>query len=39
MDKNNIKLNGNKTYSLEEAAKVLDYLKDVHPREKVVLAV
>ena len=39
VDQNNIKLNVNKTFSLEEAAKALDYLKGVHPREKVVLAV
>jgi alcohol dehydrogenase len=28
-----------KTFSLDEAAKALDYQKDVHPRGKVVLTV
>jgi hypothetical protein len=39
MVQNNIKVNVDKTFSLEEACKVLDYLKDVHPRGKMVLAV
>jgi NADPH:quinone reductase-like Zn-dependent oxidoreductase len=39
VDQNNIKLNVEKTFSLEEACKALDYLKDVHPRGKIVLAV
>ena len=37
VDQNNIKVNIDKTFSLDEAAKALDYQKDVHPRGKVVL--
>ncbi|MFL6320680.1 MAG: zinc-binding dehydrogenase [Nitrososphaeraceae archaeon] len=36
---NNIKVNVDKTFSLDEAGKALDYQKDVHPRGKVVLTV
>ena len=36
---NNIKVNVDKTFSLDEAAQALDYLKDIHPRGKVVLAI
>jgi hypothetical protein len=32
-DQNNVKVNVEKTFPLEEAGKTLDYLKDVHPRE------
>jgi NADPH:quinone reductase-like Zn-dependent oxidoreductase len=39
VDENNIKVNIDKTFSLDEAAKALDYQKDVHPRGKVVLTV
>jgi alcohol dehydrogenase len=39
LDQNNIKVNIDKTFSLEEAARALDYQKDVHPRGKVVLTV
>jgi alcohol dehydrogenase len=39
VDQNNIKVNVDKTFSLDDAAKALDYQKDVHPRGKVVLAV
>src|ERR687886_1233232 len=39
IDQNNIKVNVDKTFSLNEAAKALDYQKDVHPRGKVVLTV
>jgi alcohol dehydrogenase len=39
VDENNIKVNIDKTFSLEEAAEALDYQKDVHPRGKVVLTV
>jgi alcohol dehydrogenase len=39
VDQNNIKVNVNKTFSLHEAAKALDYQKDVHPRGKVILTV
>lgn len=38
VDQNNIKVNVDKTFSLE-ACKALDYLKDLHPRGKIVLAV
>jgi alcohol dehydrogenase len=37
VDKNNIKINVDKTFTLDEAAKALDYVKDVHPRGKIVL--
>lgn len=37
VDQNNIKVNVDKTFSLDDAAKALDYVKDVHPRGKVVL--
>jgi NADPH:quinone reductase-like Zn-dependent oxidoreductase len=39
VDQNNIKVNIDKTFSLDEAAKALDYQKDVHPMGKVVLTV
>jgi alcohol dehydrogenase len=39
VDQNNIRVNVEKTFLLDEAGKALDYLKDVHPRGKVVLAV
>jgi alcohol dehydrogenase len=39
VDQNNITVNVEKTFSLDEAGKALDYQKDVHPRGKVVLAV
>jgi alcohol dehydrogenase len=39
VDQNNIKVNIDKTFSLDDAAKALDYQKDVHPRGKVVLTV
>jgi alcohol dehydrogenase len=34
-----IRVNVDRTFSLDEAAKALDYQKDVHPRGKVVLTV
>jgi alcohol dehydrogenase len=37
VDQNNIKVNVEKTFSLDEAATALDYQRDVHPRGKVVL--
>src|SRR5919198_513825 len=37
VDQNDIKVNIDKTFSLDETAKALDYQKDVHPRGKVVL--
>jgi NADPH:quinone reductase-like Zn-dependent oxidoreductase len=36
--KNNISIHVDKTFPLDEAGKALDYLKDVHPRGKIVLA-
>jgi NADPH:quinone reductase-like Zn-dependent oxidoreductase len=39
VDQNNIKVNIDKTFPLDEAGKALDYQKDVHPRGKVVLTV
>jgi len=39
VDQNNIKVNIDKTFSLDEAAKALDYQKEAHPRGKVVLNV
>jgi alcohol dehydrogenase len=37
-DQNNIRVNVEKRFSLDEAGDALDYQKDVHPRGKVVLA-
>ena len=37
VDQNNIKVNVEKMFSLEEAAAALDYVKDIHPRGKVIL--
>lgn len=37
VDKNSIKVNVDRTFSIDDAAKALDYVKDVHPRGKVVL--
>ena len=39
IDQNNIKVNIDKTFPLDEASKALDYQKDAHPRGKVVLTV
>lgn len=39
VDQNNINVNVDKTFSLDQASKALDYQKDVHPRGKVVLTV
>jgi alcohol dehydrogenase len=38
VDENNIRVNVEKKFSLDEAGDALDYQKDVHPRGKVVLA-
>jgi alcohol dehydrogenase len=38
IDQNNIRVNVEKRFSLDEAGDALDYQKDVHPRGKVVLA-
>ena len=37
VDQNNIRVNVEKTFSLDEAGKALDYQKDVHPRGKVII--
>ena len=37
VDQNNIRVNTDRTFLLDEADKALDYQKDVHPRGKVVL--
>ena len=37
VDQNNIRVNVDRTFSLNESVKALDYQKDVHPRGKVVL--
>ena len=39
VDQNNIRVNVEKTFPLDEAGNALDYLKDIHPRGKVVLTV
>ena len=39
VDENNIRLNIEKKFSLDETGDALDYQKDVHPRGKVVLAI
>jgi alcohol dehydrogenase len=39
VDQNNVKVNVDKIFSLDEASKALDYQKDVHPRGKVILTV
>lgn len=37
VDQNNIRINVDRTFSLDDAAKALDYQKNVHPRGKVVI--
>jgi NADPH:quinone reductase-like Zn-dependent oxidoreductase len=39
VDQNNIRINVEKKFSLDEAGDALTYQKDVHPRGKVVLAI
>jgi alcohol dehydrogenase len=39
VDQYNIKVNVEKTFPLDKAGNALDYLKDIHPRGKVVLTV
>jgi alcohol dehydrogenase len=39
VDQNNIKVNVEKTFSLDEASRALDYPKDEHSRGKVILTV
>ena len=39
VDQNNVRVNVDKTFPLDEVGKALDYQRDVHPRGKVVLAI
>jgi len=39
VDENNIRVNVDKIFTLDDVCKALDYLRDVHPRGKVVLQV
>jgi alcohol dehydrogenase len=39
VEQNSIKINVDRTFSLDEAGKALDYQKDVHPRGKVVITI
>jgi alcohol dehydrogenase len=39
VDQNNIRVNVDRTFRLDEAGKALDYQRDIHPRGKVVLQV
>jgi alcohol dehydrogenase len=39
VDQNNIRVNIDRTFPLDEAGKALDYQRDIHPRGKVVLQV
>ena len=39
IDQNNIRVNIDKTFSLDEAAKALDYQKEGHPKGKLVLTI
>jgi hypothetical protein len=38
-ENNNIRINVEKKFSLDQAGDALDYQKDVHPRDKVVLII
>jgi NADPH:quinone reductase-like Zn-dependent oxidoreductase len=39
VDQNNVRVNVDRAFPLEEAAKALDYQRDVHPKGKVVLTI
>ena len=39
VDQNNVHVNVDKTFPLDDAAKALEYQRDMHPRGKVVLAI
>jgi alcohol dehydrogenase len=39
VDQNKVNIHIEKTFSLDEAGKALDYLRDTHPRGKIVLAI
>lgn len=36
VDQNNINIHVDKTFSVDEAGKALDYQKDIHPRDKEI---
>ena len=38
VDQNKVNIHVDKTFHLDEARKALDYLRDIHPRGKIVLA-
>jgi alcohol dehydrogenase len=39
VDQNKVNIHIDRTFSLDEAGKALDYLRDIHPRGKIVLAI
>jgi alcohol dehydrogenase len=39
VDQNKVNIHIDKTFSLDEVGKALDYLRDIHPRGKIVLAI
>jgi alcohol dehydrogenase len=39
VDQNNVRVNVDKMFPLDDAGKALEYQKDGHPRGKVVLAI
>ena len=39
VDQNKVNVHIDKTFSLDEVGKALDYLRDIHPRGKIVLAI
>jgi alcohol dehydrogenase len=39
VDQNNIRVNIDRTFTLDETGKALDFQRDIHPRGKVVLEV
>lgn len=39
VDQNNVNIHIEKTFSLDEVGKALDYLRDIHPRGKIVLTI
>ena len=39
VDQNKVKVNVEKSFSLDDSGNALDYLRDIHPRGKIVLAI
>ena len=39
VDQNKVNIHIDRTFSLDEAGTALDYLRDLHPRGKIVLAI